>query len=430
LKTLARGSLAILFGFVALSCTGGREDSGQGITLTLYHWMEKDRSLWEEEILAPFDKAHPGVHVVLQTSPYQLYVSKSLTSIASGGALADLLLAEDWFGQELIRKNYPRNLMPFIRRDISPADYHTETWTEWRGAAQHEDELYGFPAALGLTVLFYNKDLFDRAGLPYPDTTWTYDDLIRVGKRLTVDADGDGVPEQWGLSFDVHYTGLETVIYSLGGRLLRDDSRSAALTEPATLRALQFIQDIFLKHRIASSTTSFVNPWESFVGQRAAMILIGSLGAVNLEGTSIRWDLTFPPKGPDGRRCSRRYTMAFLIPKNSAHPEEAWQLLRWILTRSPVEHIATQYEGLMPASRIYSGSAVWLDAAPVHNRRLLVALEQEYSFPLFTPAWQEWRDNNMTPELMLMIRGDKSVEQAASDAERRINAVLARVFQQ
>ena len=160
------------------------------------------------------------------------------------------------------------------------------------------------------------------------------------------------------------------------------------------------------------------------------MILIGSLGALNLEGTSIRWDLTYPPKAPDGKRCSRRYTMAYLIPHTSPHPEEAWALLRWILTRSPVDQIATQYQGLMPTNRSYAANPAWLDAAPVHNRRLLVALEDGYSFPLFTPAWQEWRDNNMTPELMLMIRGEKTVEQAARDAERRINAVLSRIREQ
>ena len=122
--------------------------------------------------------------------------------------------------------------------------------------------------------------------------------------------------------------------------------------------------------------------------------------------------------------------MAYLIPNNSPHPDEAWELLRWILTRSPVDQIAAQYQGLMPAARSYAEDAAWLDAAPRHNRRLLVTLEEGYSFPLFTPAWQEWRDNNMTPELMLMIRGEKSVEQAARDAEQRINAVLARVHQQ
>jgi multiple sugar transport system substrate-binding protein len=245
-----------------------------------------------------------------------------------------------------------------------------------------------------LTVLFYNKDLFDRARLPYPDTSWTYDDLVRIGKQLTVDANGDGIPDQWGLSFDVHYTGLETVLYSLGGRTLTDDSRRAALTEPGTIRGLQFIQDIFIRQRIASNTTSFVNPWESFVGQRAAMILIGSHGALNLEGTGIRWDLTFPPKGPEGKRLSRRFTMAFMIPKTSPHPDEAWELLRWILLKSPAEHLNTQYLGMMPTYRPFTKLPEWLNAAPAHNRHLLVELERWHSFPLFTPAWQEWRDGD------------------------------------
>ena len=69
-------------------------------------------------------------------------------------------------------------------------------------------------------------------------------------------------------------------------------------------------------------------------------------------------------------------------------------------------------------------------AAPTHNRHLLVKLEERHAFPLFTPAWQEWRDNNLTPEMLLMIQGQKPLEQCLADAERRINTVLSRVFPQ
>ncbi|HSQ77179.1 MAG TPA: sugar ABC transporter substrate-binding protein [Bacteroidota bacterium] len=422
-----RLAAVVVLALTLLSC-GGKKQQEDGITLTLYHWMEQDRRLWEEEIIKPFEESHPGIHVILQTSPYALYVTKSLTSIASGNQLADLMLAEDWFGQELIHKNYPLNLIPYVNRDLVVDDFNSETFTEWRGVAQREDELYGFTACLGLTVLFYNKDLFDRAGVPYPDTSWTYEDLRRVGARLTVDANGDGIPELWGLSFDVHYTGFETVLYSFGGRTLTDDLQRADLSEPATLRGLHFIRDLFLDRKIASNTTSFVNPWDSFVGQRAAMILIGSHGSINLEGSPIRWDLTFPPKGPDGRRSSRRFTMAFMIPRNSPHPDEAWQLLHWILTKSPVEQLHTQYLGMMPTYKPFTQSTEWLTAPPIHNRHLLVELEQQYSFPLFTPGWQEWRDNNLTPEMLLMIQGKKPLEECVRDAERRINAVLDRVY--
>jgi multiple sugar transport system substrate-binding protein len=426
----SRSAVAAFLALTIGACTPSKQQPEGEVTLTLYHWMEKDRTLWENEIIKPFEESNPGIHVTLQTSPYALYVSKSLTSIASGNRLADLMFAEDWFGQELIRKQYVRNLHPYVSRDLTVDEFNHETFTEWRGVGQKEDELYGFPACLGLTVLFYNKDRFDAAGLPYPDTSWTYDDLVRVGKRLTVDENEDGIPERWGLSFDVHYTGLETVLYSFDGRTLTDDSRRSVLSEPATLRGLRFIRDIFLSHRIASNTTSFINPWESFVGGRAAMILIGSLGSMNLVGSPMNWDMTYPPRGPGGKRSSRRFTMAFMIPANSPHPDEAWKLLRWILTKSPVEHLNDQYMGMMPTYKPFTQSALWREAPPLHNRRLLVDLERESSFPLFTPAWQEWRDNNLTPELLLMIRGKKSVEEAAGDAERRINAVLNRVYTQ
>jgi multiple sugar transport system substrate-binding protein len=423
LRLVAVAVLALAF----LSC-GGKKETGGGVTLTLYHWMEKDRQLWEEKIIAPFEEANPGISVVLQTSPYPLYVTKSLTSIASGNRLADVMLAEDWFGQELIHKKYASNLTEYITRDITIDEFTTDTFTEWRGMEQRPDELFGFPACLGLTVLFYNKDMFDRAGIPYPDTAWTYEDLRRVGAQLTIDANGDGTPEQWGLSFDVHYTGLETVVYSLGGRILADDMRRADLSGPATRAAFGYVRDLFLGNRIASNTSSFVNPWDSFVGRRAAMILIGSLGSINLEGSPMRWDLTFPPKGPDGRRMSRRFTMAFMIPRNSPHPEEAWKLLHWILTKSPVEHLTTQYMGMMPTWKPATASPAWLAASPVHNRHLLIELEERHAFPLFTPAWQEWRDNNLTPEMLLMIQGKKPLERCLADAERRINAVLSRVY--
>jgi multiple sugar transport system substrate-binding protein len=415
---------------VLYSCGPAKKEPDEGVTLTLYHWMEKDRALWEENIIKPFEEAHPGVRVILQTSPYTLYVSKTLTSIASGSRVADLMFAEDWFGQELIRKQYAMNLMPYIRRDLRLEDFYRDAFVEWRGTAQREDALFGFPTSLGFTVLFYNKDLFDRVKVPYPDTTWTYDDLVRVGKQLTVDSDSDGVPEQWGLSFDVHYTGLETLVYSFGGRTLTADRTRADLTGPVTLRALQFVQDIFVKYRIASNATSFISPWEAFVGKRAAMNLIGSHGSMNLEGSDIRWDITFPPKGPGGERWSRRYSMAFLIPRTSPHPDEAWELLRWILTRSPVGQLNRQYLGMMPTYRPFTDSSAWLEAEPRHNRYLLVALAHGHSFPLFTPAWQEWRDNNLTPEMVMMIQGKKSVLESAHDAERRINGVLERVLQE
>jgi len=65
-------SIPLLLALILTGCGPGKTQPGGGVTLVLYHWMEKDRTLWEEEIIRPFEKAHPGIHVVLQTSPYAL----------------------------------------------------------------------------------------------------------------------------------------------------------------------------------------------------------------------------------------------------------------------------------------------------------------------------------------------------------------------
>jgi hypothetical protein len=83
---------------------------------------------------------------------------------------------------------------------------------------------------------------------------------------------------------------------------------------------------------------------------------------------------------------------------------------------------------MMPTNRAVTASEVWLNCLPRHNRHLLVELEKRHSFPLFTPGWQEWRDNNLTPEILMMIQGKKSVMRFAADAERRVNTVLDRVY--
>ncbi len=418
--------LFVLVAVVISSCAGDRKDEGGRITLTLFHWMERDRDLWQEKVIAPFERAHPNIAVRLETAPYGLYVSKVMTSIASGAQVADLMFAEDWFGQELIHRSYARNLMPLARRDLVLDDFYQDAFEEWRGVAQKPDELFGFPAAVGLTVLFYNKDLFDDAGLPYPDTNWTYDDLVRVGKQLTIDRDSDGVPEQWGLHLDVHYTGLETIIYSLGGRLLTPDLSRAMLSEPATLEAFTFIKDIFRTYRIAPLSTSVITPFEPFLSRKTAMNFIGSHGSMNLVGSGMRWDLTMPPKGKDGRRLSRRFSMAFMIPQTCGHPEETWELLKWILTRSPAETVDRQYLGMMPTYRPIFHSRAWVESEPKYNRQIIVTLAEHHALPLYTPGWQEWRDNSFTPDLMAFIQGGMTLEEFVQDAEQRINAVLER----
>ena len=102
----------------------------------------------------------------------------------------------------------------------------------WRGPLHNADGgQYGLPRDLNVVGLYYNKAMFDAAGIPYPDETWDWDKLVEVGKQLTLDADGNGQPEQWG--FYTESTDMENfwseLVWQNGGEIISEDRTQTLL---------------------------------------------------------------------------------------------------------------------------------------------------------------------------------------------------------
>ncbi len=81
--------------------------------------------------------------------------------------------------------------------------------------------------------------------------------------------------------------------------------------------------------------------------------------------------------------------------------------------------------GLVPNSTRLASSEEYLQAEPKVDREVLVDLVENYSFAYWRTGWFEFRDQGFLPELDLMVAGDKTVEEGAADADRRINEVIA-----
>ena len=88
----------------------------------------------------------------------------------------------------------------------------------------------GLPRDLNVIALFYNKTMFDAAKVPYPDDTWDWAKLSEVAKQLTLDTDGDGTTDQWGLYTET--TDMEnywsSLVWQNGGDILAADGKSTA----------------------------------------------------------------------------------------------------------------------------------------------------------------------------------------------------------
>ncbi len=112
--------------------------------------------------------------------------------------------------------------------------------------------LYCLPKDLSCFAFAYNKDLFDEAGLEYPDpeNPYTWEEFADVCQKLTKDKDGDGEIDQWGVA-NANAFGFTPYVYGNGGQFLNDDQTKVVIDENQNFKdAFQYYTDLTLKYKV------------------------------------------------------------------------------------------------------------------------------------------------------------------------------------
>ena len=254
--------------------------------------------------------------------------------------------------------------------EIDPDDFYPLALDLLRSGG----ELRGLPAELDLAVIYYNKELFDQAGVAYPTASWTRDDFLATAVALR-----QGLPER-AIAFGGQVDEVVPFIYAHGGLLKR--GAGYVLTDPPTVDAVRWYADLALTH----SAMPLPAQWEAYQpgpgegsisittvggeGAPEAELRWGSIGAMaemaaqegdvalwsaplsQRQGTG-GWDWDFEwgivPWPRDQAEIAVPYAFAYFIPASTPDPEAA---LRWIdfLTRQ-----SPQLNGI-PARRSVAGS--------------------------------------------------------------------------
>ena len=421
-------SRAILFTFLLLllGCSGKENVQTGKVHIKLVHFYLDQKSTWQHDVVEPFMKVHPNIEVEVEAIPFGLYTTKILSAAASGTQVGDVIVIDDWFGQELFKRDYTIPLDSLYHRDLKPDDFFTEFFTVWRKGNIASGPLMAMPASGGVTALFYNKDLFDKAGVKYPDSTWTYTDLIAAARKLTNNA-ADPRDKTWGILLDDGlFTGVDTYIYSNGGKILSDDKTRSAMMEPQTIAAVESYVDLIQKEHVAPPPDPSQLLGQRFMLGHAAMMLHIDVAKTELEHAAFKWDVAAPPKGSSGL-MDRQNGQAFGITHTSEHPDSAWELIKWIVTLPTKKGVNDLFNSAMPLYKPLAYSSEFLDGKPKCNRQALVAINNTgHVFTLITPGWQEWRDHGFVPNMQDMLAGRKSVHDGCAAIDEQINQVLAR----
>ncbi len=297
----------------------------------------KVRDEWAKKFMAD----HPNVKVNHQVVPGTDYNTKIQTLFAAGTP-PDIYryLQEVTPIVTVAEKKLHLRLDEQITQDkYDLADFRPEALElyRWGGA------LYALPRDFGHQNVFYNVDLLEQAGIELPpadweDKTFTFDHFLEIATKLTK-REGSRT-SQWGFLVNRAWRPWASWVYCNGGTVVTKDDRglatAIALTEPAALEALQFVQDLIYKHQVAPrpDVESETGGFELFASGKVAM-MINNPSSVNQYRTikSFRWDVATLPIGKAQRRGTGGGGSGWAIAAGTKNPDVAWQFLKAIASK-------------------------------------------------------------------------------------------------
>ncbi len=358
-----------------------------------------------------WEKKNPNVDVILEHTPYGGYISKILTRIAGGDA-PDIIAAEVGLFTNFWSKGVFLNLSPFIDVDssFSTQDYFPEIVNHF----SVDDQVYGIPRDIApFACIYYNKRLFDAAGIPYPNDDWSWDDLLDVAQKLTI-IDEDGKVKRYGF-----YTwAWQNFILSNGGVLVDNVKNPQRLMfdSPESMQGLSFFSDLILKYRVSPTPSALINMGMGvqmmFMTERLAMLGSGIWETPALRKIeSFDWDVVMFPKNSFGIRKFATGGTAYCILKGTQNPQLAWEVLKALTSKKAMQDLASM--GLaQPAMIEVAAGSLWAqNNEKPYNKGMLNEAVQYVVFPPFHPKWREAEELYVKPALDLIFNGTKSIEE-------------------
>lgn len=369
-----------------------------------------------EDLVAAFSEAHPEISIELQHVPGQNDYRQRLATAFSAGQPPDVMLLNYRRFGAFVAENGLAPVGDYLAMSdvITEADFYPEVIDSF----YLDNQLWCIPQNLSSLVVYYNKDLFDDANVPYPTPEWTHDDFLNAARTLTQDVDGDGLTDIYGASIEPDVFRLAPIIWQFGGELVDDLDQPTRLmlTSPESLAAFQWFVDLQVKeHVVPDAVAESAEESESrFLNGRLAMYFNSRRGVPTYRTiTTFAWDVAPLPRGEEaaGILHSDGYCMA----QNTANKDAAWTFIEF--ANSTIgQTIVAQSGRTVPSLIEVAESDAFLspDLPPENGRVFLDTVPQIRRVPIMT-TWVNIEEI-AGQEIERAFYGQVGVQEAAETA--------------
>jgi multiple sugar transport system substrate-binding protein len=389
------------------------------ITFTMWGAPE-ELTVWQA-VVNDFHKAKPNITVKVDVSDWDSYWTK-LNTLVAGGTPPDVFAMDaplflDWQSRGALL-----NLQPYI--DANPGflnDFYPQTLTAYK----LDDGYYGLPRDFQTIVLFYNKDMFDAAGMDYPTANWTYDDLLTAAKALTLDKNNDGKIEQYGIWTDTWDMELlwSEAIWAYGGEIISADHAKTLIGEDGARDAWKFIDSLYKEGVMPTPTASNEFGFDLFQSKMAAMTTIGHWAVPGYVQSGLKFGVAPMPKGPAGAATSVN-SAGFVVAKGSKNPDAAFEFIKFALSKAGQNRLAELGFAIPVLKSVAESDAYLKQPGDLNQQVFLDSVAFAHMKPVFK-GYEEW-SGVVGDGLIPVFDGDAELNPTLDEVIAAADEVLAK----
>ncbi|MFV3012524.1 ABC transporter substrate-binding protein [Clostridium botulinum] len=430
---IANVLVSILIGSILFTgCSGSKTTSSSNNNgknelkgeISFSTWGSLEEKKVNEDIIKLFEEKHPGTKVNLQYIPEE-YTTK-IDTLFLGKKAPDVIYGHPKYFTKWASQGLLMDLTEKFNEDKELMD-DSKFNTKLYDAFKYEGKNIATVNGADTMVVYYNKDLFDAAGVEYPNEKWTWEQFAEAAKKLTIMGE-DGKPKQFGVSIDGAYSLAETFMFSNGGKWFDDmnNPKEVKFNSKENIEALQMMQDLIFKYKVAPTSSDSKVLGGGFDAGKIAMTIDGVWSVVYRKDIKdFKWGIAEIPTVPGKEKRIPALYAGYAISNTTKNPDLAWEFSKFMQSDEAQKLLASS--GLITVINkkiANSDEALNIKGAPENHKVRVTTLDKAIHNDAVMVNWDESLTKVFNPNMDLLLTNKQSAKDTANKIQSGMEEML------
>ncbi len=361
-----------------------------------------------------------GIEAEIQVVDWNNYWTL-LSAGAQGGSLPDVFWMHSNESQRYMSNDMLLDVTDRIAKStvIDPENYPTDIWSLYT----YNQKYYAVPKDVDTIALWYNRTLFDQAGVAYPNENWTWEDLYEAAKKITK---ADGSVYGFANVNTNNQAGWYNLVYSNNGYIINADKTKSGMDHPKTIEAMKFMEKIINENLMPPQTVMSESSEDVLLQSgKIAMTMQGSwmVAAFRDNEYSLKnCDVAMLPMNSVTKRRASIYNgLGWAIANNTKRAEDAWKLVEYFGSK---EAQLKQAELGVTMSAYKNTSEQWKNSVPQFNLQAYLNMQDDMVIRPFSRNTVKW-ENALLDVMLKVWSKEMTMEAGCKEAARQMNEILS-----